>query len=517
MDRRRFLFNSGKFLTLPFLVGGQAIHAWGMPFIPWEGRSEKKLILVQLDGGSDGLNTLFPLDQFDNLAKVRSEIIIPENKLLKITEKNALHPAMAEIRALHDAGKVLFIQNVGYPQPNLSHFRSKEIILSGSDSGQVISSGWFGRYLSGLYPDYPLNYPNSTDPHPLAISVGNISSPVCQGHKTQMGVVIKNLATSYISGQDPEVYPDSYYGEELEYIAGIMQSTEKYLQAIDQAASAGQNRTSLYPDAGMNKLADQLKIVSRLMSGGLQTPVYTVSLGGFDTHANQCETDAPETGNHANLLGTLSVAINAFQDDLRLLGLEDDVIGLVYTEFGRRIKSNKSNGTDHGEAFPAIVFGSRVNPVVWGSNPVISSSVGTSDNLPWQTDFRSIYNSILKFWFEVGQSERSSILFGDFGEIPILKSAVGSSIPENNSQLKILSISPNPVRQHALLSIRSPQGYVTVRMVMLNGHVSSNLFSGYLQEGRHTLSLHLKSISPGTYLIIVEHQGFKDSMPVVVQ
>ncbi len=499
------------------MIGGQAIHAWGAPAFFSEGLTGKKLVLVQLDGGSDGLNTLFPLDQYDELAKVRPEIIIPEDKLLKITEKNALHPAMAEINAMFEAGRVMFIQNVGYPQPNLSHFRSKEIILSGSGSGQVIASGWFGRYLSGLYPDYPLNYPSSLHPHPLAISVGNVSSPVCQGYETQMGVVIKSLATSYNSGQDPETFPDSYYGEELAYIAGIMQSTEKYLQAIDQAASAGQNLTSLYPGAGENKLADQLKIVSRLISGGMQTPVYTVSLGGFDTHANQVETAAPETGTHANLLGTLSEAIHAFQDDLRLHHVEDDVIGIVYTEFGRRIKSNKSNGTDHGEAFPAILFGSRVNPVVWGSNPVISSSAGPAANVPWQTDFRSIYNSILKFWFEVGQSERNSILFGNFNEIPILKSAVSNSALLNNNTLKIISLSPNPVREHARLSIDTPQGDVMVRLVMLNGRVRKDLFSGYLQEGRHTLTLNLKGTSAGTYLVVAGCGAVKDSLQVVVR
>jgi uncharacterized protein (DUF1501 family) len=424
---------------------------------------------------------------------------------------------MAEIGVMFEAGKVLFIQNVGYPQPNLSHFRSKEIILSGSGSGQVIASGWFGRYLSGLYPDYPLNYPSSLHPHPLAISVGNVSSPVCQGYETQMGVVIKSLATSYNSGQDPETFPNSYYGEELAYISGIMQSTEKYLQAIDQAASAGKNLTSLYPAAGENKLADQLKIVSRLMAGGLQTPVFTVSLGGFDTHANQVETAAPEMGTHATLLGRLSEAIHAFQDDLRLHQMEDNVIGIVYTEFGRRIRSNKSNGTDHGEAFPAILFGSRVNPVVWGSNPVISSSAGPAANVPWQTDFRSLYNSVLKFWFEVGQSERNAILFGDFDEIPILKSVVGSTTPMNRRKLKILSISPNPVRGHASLAIETPQGDVTVQLVMLSGRMRKDLFSGYLQEGRHTLPLNLKGTPAGTYLVIAVSGAVTDSFQVVVQ
>ena len=512
MDRRKFILNSGAFLSVPFLFGGQALRAMGSPLVaPSLLAGSKKLILIQLDGGNDGLNMVFPTDQYDKLAAVRPEIIIPQNKILALTDKTGIHPAMTEMKQMWDQGKIMVIQNVGYPKPNLSHFRSKEIILSASESSEVISSGWFGRYLSQLHPTYPDKYPNTNFPHPLTISISNVSSPAFQGIGTNMGIAVQNLTTSYTSPTGGTTFPSTPYGKELKFVATMMQSTEKYLQSIIQAGNASQNLSTLYPAAGKNRLADQLKIVARLICGGLSTPVYSVSLGGFDLHANAVVTSDKTTGAHATLLKYISEAINAFQDDLKLHKQEDEVIGFVYTEFGRRIRSNTSIGTDHGEAFPMILFGSLINPVVYGANPVIDTGISTSANVPWKVDFRSVYASVFKYWYGVSATGVRDVLNKDFEYIPILKSSVDAPEQVVLNDLKLVSIYPNPVTDHATVQLATPGGNISLQMFSAEGRLVRSLVEKELPRGVHTLTVSRDGLPGGTYFLVLQNNSSRIS------
>ncbi len=517
MDRRKFIKNTGAFITLPILLNGQAIQVLGANGgFNVEQTDGKVLVLIQLDGGNDGLNTLIPLDMYDNLVKVRPEVVLPKNKIISLTDLQGLHPSMQEIKEMYDEEKMMFLQNVGYPTPNLSHFRSKEIVLAASDSQTVISSGWFGRYIDTLHPDYPDNYPSETNPHPIAISIGSNSSPTCQGNISNLGVVLKNLDTSYESPSGEQEFPDTPFGFELEYVAQIMKSTEKYLEVVSETAELSDSISEHWPED--NSLASKLKIVARLITGGLTTPVYVVNLGGFDTHANQVTAGETESGKHTDLMKSVSEAVYAFQDELKQHNKEDDVISLVYSEFGRRIASNKSYGTDHGAAYPMMLFGSQVNPIVFGENPTIPTSVEKKTNVPFKIDFRSVYASILNQWFRVDKAEINNLLLGEFEILPILKSTVSASDNLNDFyKLKIMPVYPNPITNNAQIQFFTEGGQVSLKLYSLSGKELRNLAAGRFPRGNQFIAFSRKGLNSGQYLLVLQNGKERVSQAVVVQ
>jgi len=519
MDRRRFIRNAASFVTIPLILNGQTIQVFGSGvFSGIENTDGKILVLIQFDGGNDGLNTLIPLDMYSNLVKVRPQIVLPESKILKLTEKQGLHPEMTEIKNLYSEEQIMFIQNVGYPQPNLSHFRSKEIINSASDSKTMVSSGWLGRYLENIHPDFPDNYPNSNNPHPLSITVGSSSLPTCQGEVNNMGLLMQNLNTSYNAQNGETDFPEMPYGFELKYISKIMESTEKYLHVISEAADLSVSRSVLWPAASTNSLADKLKIVARLIGGGLTTPVYMVNMGGFDTHSDQVNADEKEKGQHAVLLKNFSQAVNAFLDELKLQGKADDVIGLTFTEFGRRIASNSSNGTDHGEAFPMILFGNRINPVIRGDNPVIPEEVKSSANVPMKIDFRSVYASVLFHWFKLDEMQITDILFDKFEIFQILKSTVSDNVEnKNNTVLKITSVFPNPVTQNAEIRFYSNGDIITLKLYNTEGKVLNILFNGQTTIGNQSVQFSRNGLPSGQYFLVIQNDTARSTFPLSIR
>jgi uncharacterized protein (DUF1501 family) len=514
MKRRKFLKYGSALSALPLVLHGQPI--FGMARNPLlesltSKRPDRKLVLVQLNGGNDGLNTFVPMDQYGNLQKARPNIIIPENKLIPFTETLGLHPAAGKIKSLSEEEKCLVIQGVGYPQPNLSHFRSKDIITTGSSAGEVLKTGWMGRMLNSFHPEYPANYPNETYPHPIALTIGSSNSPTCQGYTSNLSAVIKNLNTAFQSPGGSGSYPETPFGKELEYIEGVMKRTEVYLEGIAEVASRANNLSTLYPESG-NRLSDQLKIVARLIAGGLNTQVYVVSLGGWDTHAGQTEEGVPEGGKHRDLLSKLSDALYAFQDDLMLLGIEDDVLGMVYTEFGRRIKSNASFGTDHGTAWPAILFGSKVNPTILGSNPLIPAQVEKKDNLAMQFDFRDLYASVYSEWFESEHSLIESVLFGQFESLPILKS---TTEVHQNEPLYPMHIFPNPVSDLMRIEAEVQQGKCILLLYSATGQQIKTVHSSTVNAGQLSLDMNLSFLESGSYFLGLVNGSRRQSTPFV--
>ena len=377
MKRRTFLRNRIPAATiLPVVVNGLSFRAYGSesPLFSLLGTStdtDHVLVIMQLNGGNDGLNMVIPIEFYSNYFNARRNIAIPQNRILPIdgNTKTGLHPAMTGLQHLYNEGELAIVHAVGYPSPSFSHFRATDIWMSASDSTQNITSGWAGRYLNAEYPNYPNGYPNSVMPDPLAIQIGSVTSMTLQGPAVNMGMSISDPNSFYnlVNGvEDPA--PDTPWGKELKYIRLVSQQTQQYAQVIKDAASKV-TQQSAYPSG--NGLADQLRIVARLVKGGLKTRVYMVSFGGFDTHSSQVNATDTTTGTHATLLMRVSDAIKAFMDDLKYLEIEDRVVGMTFSEFGRRIKSNSSLGTDHGAAAPLFVFGKNVSPGVVGNNPVI--------------------------------------------------------------------------------------------------------------------------------------------------
>ncbi|MBA2761564.1 MAG: DUF1501 domain-containing protein, partial [Segetibacter sp.] len=405
MKRRKFLQNSiPAGVILPGLINGYSIKAFAedSPFIQAlmlpATLTDHVLVLVQLTGGNDGLNMVIPIEYYGAYNNARPNIAIPQSKTLAVpgSDKVALHPAMTGLQEMFKQGKATVVQSVGYPSPSFSHFRATDIWMSASESTQVVNSGWAGRYLNYEYPNFPNGYPNSTMKDPLAIQIGSVTSLTLQGPQVSMGMSISNPTNFYnlISGVT-DTAPNTPAGKELTFVRMVAQQTQKYAAVVKDAAEKVPTQ-STYPTG--NSLADQLKIVARLIKGGLSTRVYMVSFGGFDTHSLQANPTDTTTGAHATLLQRVSDAIKAFQDDLKFLGVEDRVVGMTFSEFGRRIKSNASGGTDHGAAAPLFVFGKNVLPGVIGNTPVIPTSASVNDNIPFQYDFRSVYATLLENW-----------------------------------------------------------------------------------------------------------------------
>lgn len=416
MDRRKFLQRAGA-LSLPILGGAAGVQAAGSSLLTslLPPDSDKVLVLVQLTGGNDGLNTLIPLDQLSALSSVRNNIFLPESSLKPITTSLALHGRMGGMQSMFNDGLLSVIQNVGYPNQNRSHFRSTDIWSTASDATTELETGWLGRHLEVDNPGYPEGYPNSSAPHPPAISMGSVANATCQGTVTNLSQTVSNpFNLTYLAPGGNTPLPNDNYGDELGFLRVAIEQTNAYGGEIQNAANNG---TSLATYPG-GRLSDQLRNVVHLISGGLETKVYIVTMGGFDTHATQTDSN-PTTGWHADLMEELSGNLAAFQQDLALTGLADRVLGMTFSEFGRRIRSNNSRGTDHGTAAPLFVFGSCASGTVLGTNPTISTSVDQNTGVPMEYDFRDLYGSILVDWFGVSDSSVRSLLYPGFVYLPV--------------------------------------------------------------------------------------------------
>jgi uncharacterized protein (DUF1501 family) len=511
MQRKQFLKTTLKAGLIPYIINGLSIKAIANSplanLLAKADNSDRVLVLIQLNGGNDGLNTVIPVDQYGNLFNARQNIIIPENKILKLTGTNAtgFHPAMPELRAMYDNGLLSVVQDVGYPNPDFSHFRSTDIWLSASDSNQQVNTGWIGRFLDTKFPNFPEGYPNTDFPDPPAIQIGAMVSPSFQGNQSSLGISITdpNSFYQFVSGTiDPA--PNTPAGHELTYVRLVAQQTRQYSGSIKNAATKNNpaNLSTLYPPTSTNTLADQLKIVAQLIAGGLKTKVYMVSIGGFDTHAAQVINGATDTGTHAALLQKISVAINAFTDDIKKLGVADRVLGMTFSEFGRRIKSNASLGTDHGAAAPLFLFGTNVKGGILGNNPIINSNAGVADNVPMQFDFRSIYATILKDWFGISDKDLNEIMLKEFTTLPLISgSGTGVKTFNNPEGIGLFEHYPNPAVNDIVIKFSCNTGLVKIKLFNSLGAEIGIITNNIYQRGTHELKFSTAHLTSGTYYL----------------
>lgn len=521
MKRRNFVRNSLALLT-PTVISGNPIHVLNNhsivdPAILAKVDNDRVLVIIQLNGGNDGLNTVIPVNQYGQYYTARTNIAIPEKKILSLNGFSAtgLHPAMTSMQKLFNEGQLDIVQSVGYPQPNFSHFRATDIWMSGSDSNEYLTTGWAGRFLDSNYPGYPDNYPNEIDTDPLAIQIGSITSLTCQGPLVNMGMSISDPNAFYnLFDTTEQSVPNTNAGYELSFIRRISKQTNKYANRI-KAASDAVTQQGVYPNTS---LANQLKIVSRLIKGGLKTKIYLVNYGGFDTHANQAVATDTSTGTHANLLGAISEAIGAFQNDIKNQEIEDRVIGMTYSEFGRRIKSNASGGTDHGAAAPLFVFGKNVRGGIFGNNPTIPTTVTAGDNIPYQHDFRTVYNSILKYWFCVKETENRQIMLKEYPTLNLINASacaaeMNNPVFEKNAMIVAY---PNPFTQLSRIEFKTEGGHTLVQLLDASGTVIKLLVDAtYSYAGINSTTVLGSDLKPGVYYIRIQngiHQYVKTIM-----
>ncbi|KQS30685.1 DUF1501 domain-containing protein [Dyadobacter sp. Leaf189] len=432
MKRRDFI---GAAALMPFMLNGFKIKSLdkGSSIVKslrqtMAQHNDRILVIIYLAGGNDGLNTVIPLEYYSEYYNLRSNLAIPESKVLRLdgNPETGLHPAMTGLQQMYNEGKLAIVHSVSYPNPDLSHYRSTDIWMTGVDASKYVSSGWAGRYLDDRFPGYPEKYPNSEMDDPLAVQIGQISTKTLVGNQQSMSVTLQDPDSFYKLIGEPGMSEDNNRpccdaGDLIEYIRLKQVSAVGYSAEIKTAAEAGKNLAT-YPDASAkNELAEQLKIVARLIHGGLKSKVYYVELGGFDTHADQVGSTTLE-GNHAILLKKMSDAIAAFQNDLKLQGTEEKVVGMTFSDFGRRATSNASKGTDHGIGAPMLVFGKGIKRNVIGTNPNLingfapttGSSRSYDKDIKMQIDFRRVYSDMLNEWFGSATSVADKVMYQNF-------------------------------------------------------------------------------------------------------
>jgi uncharacterized protein (DUF1501 family) len=318
------------------------------------GKDSTVLVVLQLEGGNDGLNTVVPYAD-DAYYKARPKIALPADQVIKLDDAAGLHPRLTAFSELYGEGHLGLIQGVGYPNPNRSHFRSSEIWQTASDADHNRNNGWLGRYFESCC--------RGSDPN-VGVAIGG-HTPQAFGSSRSRGMAIS-------------------HPEQFRY----MMSSDRILEITRMTKSSVNYPTS--------QLGNRLNLVSRLIAGGLPTRVYYVSQGGFDTHANQLPA-------HERLMTDLNAAISSFVADLKAQGNFNRVLMLSFSEFGRRVSENASGGTDHGAAAPLFVLGGGVKPGLYGKYPSLTDL--HDGDLKFNTDFRSVYATVLEKWLGAPSGE----------------------------------------------------------------------------------------------------------------
>jgi uncharacterized protein (DUF1501 family) len=527
MQRRKFIRNTTvTAVGLPAMLNGFSVtaHADSSIFSKYllpGTANDHVLVVVQMSGGNDGLNMVIPIDQYSKYVNARTNIAIPQNKILPLTGTltTGLHPSLTGIRDLYNQGDVCIIQAAGYPNPNFSHFRATDIWMSASDSDEYVGNGWLGRYLNGEYPGYPSGYPSATMTDPLGIQFGSGTSLALLGPTVPMGYTISdpNSFINNANGGQDVVPTNTPMGKKLQYIRDVSKQAEAYSGIVQSAYNvAGNTNMTTYPS---NKLADQLKIVARLINGGLKTKIYVVNFSGFDTHSLQTNTNDTTTGDHANLMAILGDSVKAFQTDLKLMNKDQRVLGMTFSEFGRRIKSNSSGGTDHGYASPMFVFGAQATGGIIGTSPVLPTVAGVNDNIPLQNDFRNIYYSIMKRWLCQDSTSLQQIMLQNFTDINICNNTncapLGrpSLVDENN----VINTAPNPTTNSSTVTFKTNGGHTLIQLVSKEGVLIKTLVdANYSEPQTINKTIDLTELKTGMYYLRFQN-GTKVQMKPIVK
>lgn len=352
-----------------------------------DAKSDRILVLIRLKGGNDGLNTIVPIYDFDIYANKRPNIYIPENKLIKLNDDFGIPGYMSSLEGLWKGGGMKVVHGVGYDDQNLSHFKSSEIWATTTKDSNM-TSGWLGRYYEDKYNDYLVNPPKK----PLAIQVGSGGDIIFDGDLTTYSFSVSSPQRLKKVAENGTLFDttnpiDNTHGDQVAFLREASNTTFRYASVINNAYD-NSNESDLYQD---NNFDLQLSLVSRFIKGNLGTKVYMVTLGGFDTHANQPD-------RHEVLMARLSNALKAFYDDLKDFGIDNKVLSMTFSEFGRRVAENGSSGTDHGSAAPVMFFGPSLNGSSFvGDHPNLNL-LDSRGNMQHTTDFKSVYASVLSEW-----------------------------------------------------------------------------------------------------------------------
>jgi uncharacterized protein (DUF1501 family) len=512
-SRRSFIQALGLVGGGSMLLGKQSVsaaQATPLTVALAESQNDNILVIIRLNGGNDGLNTIVPVYDYATYANLRPNIRHFEPNLMPLNDDFSIPNYMNDLESVWGDGQMKVVHGVGYPDQNLSHFRSSDIWASAAHQYEE-PTGWWGRYFEDLYPDYLVNPPEA----PPAIQVGNIGNLIFDGFDNNYAFTFANIEQLQTVGANGALHdvvnvPNCVYGDKLTFLRAAANTTFTYSGVIHDAYMASNNNANY----GNGSLATQLAAVARLIKGGLGTKVYMVSLGSFDTHANQRYA-------HQSLLQDLSSSIKAFYEDLGSGGWDQKVLSMTISEFGRRPYENGSSGTDHGAASPMMLFGPALNGSGFvGEHPDLLTW-DDYDNLIPSTDFRDVYASVLSNWFCLDQQVIDSILLNhnyqslDLG-LDCQTLSVGNPKP-------FMRFTHRPVYQNnqTLIEIETQQtahGRITLYDIM--GRELVTLADRMFFPGRHSIDVRQSAgirLSYGQYIYRITFAGQQYSKSILIR
>ena len=527
MKRRKFIQISSTGSLAGVMLNGHLVNAFTrtklLNNVSEDIIRDRSLVMIQLSGGNDGLNTIIPKNQYDKYASIRPTIRIRESganagieldTTLGTQDQTLLHPNLQPFKDLWDQGKLNIVHGVGYPQLNKSHFSGRALMSKGGDGTDENNNkpnGWMARYLHSAFD-------HTTYQDPLGIQLGN-KKPADEFHSDEEHKVDINL-----SGQDTAGFysqlsnignPLADYGnmtseyiDNIKFINGMELTATNYAERISTVFNAGSNAVT-YPQFD---LANQLKTVAKLISGGSKTKIFLLRIDGFDNHANQVDSqNNSHLGKHADLLTELSESIKAFQSDLEQLGIDENVVTTTFTEFGRKPIENGNKGTDHGNLGPMFVIGTGVKPGFTGTHLSLDSftyggNVKHFDlDTQMQHDYRQVYASIIGDFLGASSSTMMDTEFDayDVNRLNLISSPILSSHYKNSPKSNLLKVVPNPVVNDLILLYRSSEWMRGgVKVYDLQGRIIEELTVDF-SSGTNQIPLNFSHLSSGLYVLKV--------------
>jgi len=514
------LWNRRSFIQALGLVGGGTIMLGStnvtaarpspLALALSESENDNILVIIRLKGGNDGLNMIVPVYDYDFYAGMRPNIKIPTSDLYMLDPDFGLPNFMSPLQEVWGEGSMKVVHGIGYPDQNLSHFNSSDIWAS-TENLMPEQTGWWGRYFEELYPDYLLNPPAI----PPAIQIGSIGNLAFDGYNNNYAFSLANpeqLASIAELGVAHNVtdLPPCNYGDQLGFIRATTNTTFNYAGVIKDAYDSSTNEAP-YDD---RELSRQLAIIARMIKGNLGTKVYLVTLDGFDTHANQ-------NVRQNEILNDLSLAIKHFYDDLAAVGMDDKVLSMTISEFGRRPYENGSQGTDHGAASPMLLFGSGLEGSGFvGEHPSLSV-VDENENLIYTQDFRTIYATIMKEWMCIDPDTVDAALLGveyESVDLGFACETLSTNDFSDTSRFAHTAIYPN---DRTIIKFNMPfSAHVIIKLYNILGQEVATLKNDYTFAGDHEIDVKNTAntrLHTGQYVYRITVSGQHYSKSIIIK
>ncbi len=473
------------------------------------GNSGRVLLIVRLQGGNDGLNTIVPIYDYDRYANARPTLRHEMVDIHKLTHEFGVPKYMQKaIEPIWEGGCMRVVHGTGYENQNLSHFTGTDNMSKGTDD-ELVETGVYGRYFDGIYPDFLLNLPDA----PPAVQIGGVGDIIFTGAESNFAFTIANLRQLEKIVSSGNLFnvadvPDCTKGSQLKYVRGVLNTTLKYSGVIKDAAASQKNVVE-FPDT---KLGRALSIISKTVKAGMGTSVYMVNLNGFDTHANQPK-------KHQKLLTDISESIAAFYQDLAPSGRDRDVLTMTFSEFGRRVRENGSSGTDHGAAAPMMLFGPALNGSGFiGEHPSLSN-LDRNGNLKYTQDFINVYGTIMQEWLCIDSGIINQSIPRPYTALDLGFSC--SSTVTNHDYIIRENFEHIPIYDQEKVSIRINNNFKdTYKVSLYNilGQHIGDLYNDILEPGQHDISIsdQLPHLSSGIYIYNINKNSRNYSKKIII-